>query len=75
MRARNGIPASTTPRTIARIALAAGLVFAGVSHLFWARKEFRSQVPPWVPVWTQTPSSWRRVRGDRARRRARRPAA
>ena len=50
MSARNGIPASTTPRTIARLALAAGLVFAGVSHLFWARKEFRSQVPPWVPL-------------------------
>ena len=43
------VPTSTAPRTIARIALAAGLVFAGVSHLFWARKEFRSQVPPWVP--------------------------
>jgi uncharacterized membrane protein len=50
MSARSGIPASTTPRTIARLALAAGLVFAGVSHLFWARKEFRSQVPPWVPL-------------------------
>ncbi len=45
-----GIPKSTRPRTIARIALAAGLVFAGVSHLFWARKEFRSQVPSWVPM-------------------------
>ena len=50
MSARSGIPVSTTPRTIARLALAAGLVFAGVSHLYWARKEFRSQVPPWVPM-------------------------
>ena len=48
--ARSGIPVSTTPRTIARIALAAGLVFAGLSHLFWARKEFRAQVPSWAPL-------------------------
>lgn len=48
--APSGVPMSTTPRTIARIALAAGLVFAGLSHLFWARKEFRAQVPPWVPM-------------------------
>ena len=50
MRPGNAIPASTTPRTIARTALAAGLVFAGLSHLFWARKEFRAQVPTWVPL-------------------------
>lgn len=50
MRPGNAIPASTAPRTIARIALAAGLVFAGLSHLFWARKEFRAQVPTWVPL-------------------------
>src|SRR5687768_13693996 len=48
--ARSGIARSTTPRTIGRIALAAALVFAGVSHLFWARKEFRAQVPSWVPM-------------------------
>ena len=48
--ARTGIAPSTTPRTIGRIALAAGLVFAGVSHLFWARREFRAQVPSWVPM-------------------------
>ena len=44
------MPPSTTPRTIARLALAAGLLFAGVSHLFWAREEFRAQVPSWVPM-------------------------
>ena len=48
--ARSGIAPSTTPRTIGRVALAAALVFAGVSHLFWARKEFRAQVPSWVPM-------------------------
>jgi uncharacterized membrane protein len=24
------------------------MVFAGVSHLFWARKEFQAQVPDWT---------------------------
>ncbi len=35
-------------RTVARLALAAGMVFAGISHLSWARREFRAQVPDWV---------------------------
>jgi uncharacterized membrane protein len=34
------------------------MVFAGISHLFWARKEFQAQVPDWttevVPVDTDT---------------------
>lgn len=50
MSPRPGIPRSTAARTIGRIALASGLVFAGVSHLFWARREFRAQVPDWVPL-------------------------
>ena len=50
MSRRSGVPASTPARTIGRIVLAAFLVFAGVSHLFWARREFRAQVPPWVPM-------------------------
>ena len=33
-----------------RIALGASLIFAGVSHLTFARKDFRSQVPDWVPL-------------------------
>jgi uncharacterized membrane protein len=37
-------------RTIGRLALGAGLLFAGTSHLTWSRTEFRAQVPPWVPV-------------------------
>lgn len=32
-------------RTAARWALASAMVFAGISHLTWARKEFRAQVP------------------------------
>ncbi|WP_404433770.1 hypothetical protein LG299_04485 [Microbacterium lacus] len=32
-------------RAFARWALAGAMVFAGVSHLFWGRKEFQAQVP------------------------------
>lgn len=34
----------------ARITLGANLIFAGVSHLTFARKDFRAQVPDWVPL-------------------------
>jgi len=37
-------------RKTARILLGAGLVFAGISHLTFARKDFRAQVPDWVPL-------------------------
>jgi uncharacterized membrane protein len=37
-------------RTLSRIALGAGLVFAGVSHLTFARKDFQAQVPDFVPL-------------------------
>jgi uncharacterized membrane protein len=37
-------------RTAARVALGAGLVFAGIGHLTFARTAFRAQVPDWVPV-------------------------
>ncbi|WP_328394716.1 DoxX family protein [Nocardia sp. NBC_00416] len=43
--------APTTPaRTVARLLLSAALVFAGLSHLFWARRDFQAQVPDWVPL-------------------------
>jgi len=35
-------------KTFARWLLASAMVFAGVSHLFWARKEFQAQVPDLV---------------------------
>lgn len=35
-------------RTVARWLLAGAMVFAGLSHLFWARKEFQAQVPDLV---------------------------
>lgn len=34
----------------ARILLGTGLVLAGISHLSFARKAFRAQVPNWVPL-------------------------
>ncbi len=37
-------------KTIARILLGSFLIFAGLSHLFWAREAFRAQVPSWVPL-------------------------
>lgn len=37
-------------RKTARILLGATLVFAGISHLTFARKEFQAQVPDWVPL-------------------------
>ena len=35
-------------RSVARWLLAGLLVFAGLSHLFWARRGFRIAVPDWV---------------------------
>lgn len=42
--------AQTTVEKIARIALGAFMVFAGVGHLTFARAEFQAQVPTWLPV-------------------------
>lgn len=36
-------------RALGRVLLGAGLLFAGVAHLTFARVEFRAQVPPFVP--------------------------
>jgi len=35
---------------VARILLGAGLVFAGIGHLTFARRAFQAQVPDWVPL-------------------------
>ncbi len=42
-------PASSPARTLARVLLAAFLLFAGVGH-FVASEEFLAQVPPWMPA-------------------------
>lgn len=39
-----------TVKKIARICLGGTLIFAGISHLTFARKAFRAQVPDWVPL-------------------------
>lgn len=35
-------------RRAARWTLALAMVFAGLSHLFWARRDFQAQVPDWA---------------------------
>lgn len=37
-------------KTVARKLLGSALVFAGVSHLTFARRQFQAQVPDWVPL-------------------------
>lgn len=37
-------------KKVARIILGGSLIFAGISHLTFARKDFRAQVPDWVPL-------------------------
>lgn len=39
-------------KTAARIALGSSLVFTGIGHLTFLRKDFRAQVPGWVPLKT-----------------------
>src|SRR5688500_11164376 len=41
---------SSRTQTVARIALGAAMVGAGVLHLTTQREEFRAQVPAWFPV-------------------------
>jgi uncharacterized membrane protein len=44
------VPQKTTAaQNVARIGLGLTLVFAGTSHLTFARKPFKAQVPPWMP--------------------------
>ena len=43
-------PPTSLPRTVARWLLGGALLFAGVSHLTFAREEFAAQVPSWFPV-------------------------
>ena len=37
-------------KKVARLVLGSTLIFAGISHLTFARKAFRAQVPDWVPL-------------------------
>ena len=42
-------PRTSVVQTIFRLLLGAALLFAGTSHLTWARTEFQAQVPRWLP--------------------------
>ncbi|MEO6522315.1 MAG: hypothetical protein ABIN91_11595 [Mucilaginibacter sp.] len=37
-------------KTVGRILLGTALVFVGISHLTFARKDFKAQVPDWIPL-------------------------
>jgi uncharacterized membrane protein len=37
-------------KTVARKLLGGALIFAGVGHLSFARRQFQAQVPDWVPL-------------------------
>jgi len=50
MSSQNPLPRTSLPRTIARVALGAALVYAGTSHLTFARESFAAQVPEFVPL-------------------------
>ena len=47
---RKNKQASSTLQKAARILLGTFMVFAGLAHLSFQRKEFRAQVPEWLPV-------------------------
>lgn len=46
--------ATNNAQDAARIALGLMLVTAGTSHLSFAHEPFKAQVPPWIPVKTDT---------------------
>ena len=41
---------TSSTQDVARVALGLALIFAGASHLTFAREPFKAQVPPWVPL-------------------------
>ncbi|GAB3139394.1 DoxX family protein [Marisediminicola antarctica] len=43
-------PRTSLPRALARIALGAFLLVAGISHLTTNREAFQAQVPEWLPL-------------------------
>lgn len=43
-------PRTSLPRALARIALGAFLLLAGISHLTTNREAFQAQVPEWLPL-------------------------
>ncbi|WP_049822020.1 DoxX family protein [Arthrobacter sp. H41] len=49
-RLSNELPPVPPLRTAGRIVLGGALLFAGTSHLTFAREEFTAQVPAWMPL-------------------------
>ncbi|KTR82799.1 DoxX family protein [Leucobacter chromiiresistens] len=43
-------PRATPLQHVARVLQGAALLFAGIAHLTFARREFQAQVPAWVPA-------------------------
>lgn len=50
MSSRHVVRTGSRARSITRVALGAALAGAGISHLTFAREEFRAQVPEFVPL-------------------------
>lgn len=50
MSSRHVVRTGSRTRSITRVALGAALAGAGISHLTFAREEFRAQVPEFVPL-------------------------
>jgi len=50
MKALEAAPKTSKVQTSARILLGLMLLYAGISHLTFARQPFQAQVPPWVPL-------------------------
>lgn len=44
------IARSARIRSVARVVLGGGLIFAGLGHLLFAREDFQAQVPDWVGI-------------------------
>jgi hypothetical protein len=44
------IARSDRARSVARVVLGIGLIFAGIGHLTFARTDFQAQVPDWVGI-------------------------
>lgn len=44
------IARSARIRSVARVVLGGGLIFAGLGHLTFAREDFQAQVPDWVGI-------------------------
>ena len=43
-------PPTTLPRTLARVLLGSFMMFAGMGHMTFLRRDFQAQVPTWLPL-------------------------